>query len=434
MPPDGPSNSFSTTTTTSSSSTSHNNTSNIRVFVRWHEQVVFAGEELKCTITFKNVARLPTASSSPSSSTTNTTTTTTPPSSSTNTLKPFPPNASRHPNADHLHHPSHHQHRGPRQPSPLHPNRSAAAAAAKHSTSSGGGLAPPSASTGARGHRSSLSLSVPSAASRARAGSVGWSPALGGGTGSGSGSGTGGLRRGGSGGVGVGEGGSAGGSTSGNAGLGGGMGNGNGHGNGRGHGHGHKRSVSIVSIGSLSTVDDGQAGALSSPKPSRPRGHARASSLQILPRGGLLNGPRSGEFDLEMLGERGEEVLTVPFSDTPEGIQLTIVAPFPRVIPAGTEHQWPPTGHCDRSRHPESRFPPPVARVTKPARRVQVPHVALANDARDRRGACRRRPDEPDIEWATNKNEGACPDDKRTRGGADGEDSVNHEHSRDAEE
>ncbi|KAL2160861.1 hypothetical protein VTH06DRAFT_1058, partial [Thermothelomyces fergusii] len=28
--------------------------SNIRVFVRWHEQAVFAGEELKCTITFKN--------------------------------------------------------------------------------------------------------------------------------------------------------------------------------------------------------------------------------------------------------------------------------------------------------------------------------------------------------------------------------------------
>ncbi|KAH6990666.1 Rgp1-domain-containing protein [Ilyonectria sp. MPI-CAGE-AT-0026] len=30
--------------------------SNIRVFIRWHEQTVFAGEEVKCTITFKNVA------------------------------------------------------------------------------------------------------------------------------------------------------------------------------------------------------------------------------------------------------------------------------------------------------------------------------------------------------------------------------------------
>lgn len=30
--------------------------SNIRVFVHWHDQTVFAGEEVKCTITFKNVA------------------------------------------------------------------------------------------------------------------------------------------------------------------------------------------------------------------------------------------------------------------------------------------------------------------------------------------------------------------------------------------
>ncbi|KAM5355558.1 hypothetical protein ACJ41O_002204 [Fusarium nematophilum] len=30
--------------------------SNIRVFIRWHDQTVFAGEEVKCTITFKNVA------------------------------------------------------------------------------------------------------------------------------------------------------------------------------------------------------------------------------------------------------------------------------------------------------------------------------------------------------------------------------------------
>ncbi|KAM0231146.1 hypothetical protein ACHAPO_008762 [Fusarium lateritium] len=28
--------------------------SNIRVFIRWHDQTVFAGEEVKCTITFKN--------------------------------------------------------------------------------------------------------------------------------------------------------------------------------------------------------------------------------------------------------------------------------------------------------------------------------------------------------------------------------------------
>ncbi|KAJ4307181.1 Golgi membrane exchange factor (Ric1p-Rgp1p) subunit [Collariella sp. IMI 366227] len=52
MSPDGPS-----TLTTNSNNT--NSKSNIRVFVRWHEHVVFAGEEVKCTITFKNVARPP---------------------------------------------------------------------------------------------------------------------------------------------------------------------------------------------------------------------------------------------------------------------------------------------------------------------------------------------------------------------------------------
>ncbi|KAG5928664.1 hypothetical protein E4U42_000196 [Claviceps africana] len=30
--------------------------SNIRVFVQWHDQTVFAGEEVRCTVTFKNVA------------------------------------------------------------------------------------------------------------------------------------------------------------------------------------------------------------------------------------------------------------------------------------------------------------------------------------------------------------------------------------------
>ncbi|KAK4039127.1 Rgp1-domain-containing protein [Parachaetomium inaequale] len=215
-----------------------NTNTNIRVFVRWHEQVVFAGEELKCTITFKNVARPPGSSSSPSASASSTPTTVKPSSSH------FPPNSSRHPNADH---------RGPRQPSPLHPGRG------KPNPS---GLAPPAPN--ARGHRSSLSLSVPSAASRARAGSgsASWSPA----PGVGASAGARGQRNGG--------------------------GSGGGSGSGSGHGHGHKRSVSIVSIGSLSTVDDGQ-GSAPSPKPQRPRGHARASSLQILPRGGLLNGPRS---------------------------------------------------------------------------------------------------------------------------------------------
>ncbi len=38
--------------------------SNVRVFINWHDQTVFAGEEVRCTITFKNVARVPGSSSS----------------------------------------------------------------------------------------------------------------------------------------------------------------------------------------------------------------------------------------------------------------------------------------------------------------------------------------------------------------------------------
>ena len=36
--------------------------SNIRVFVQWTEQTVFAGEDIECEITFKNVATTPTPS------------------------------------------------------------------------------------------------------------------------------------------------------------------------------------------------------------------------------------------------------------------------------------------------------------------------------------------------------------------------------------
>ena len=35
--------------------------SNIRVFVQWSEQTVFAGEDIECQITFKNVAAVPNA-------------------------------------------------------------------------------------------------------------------------------------------------------------------------------------------------------------------------------------------------------------------------------------------------------------------------------------------------------------------------------------
>ncbi|KAK4135643.1 Rgp1-domain-containing protein [Trichocladium antarcticum] len=204
--------------------TNNNNNNNIRVFVRWHEQAVFAGEEVKCTITFKNVARVP---------------------GSTAAQQPTPTR--------------------PKPPSQFLPasSRQAPGSAERggRARPSAAGLAPPPA---ARGHRSSLSLSVPSAASRGRAGSVSsWSPAPAGGARAPRGVGGGGSE------------------------------NGGGSGSGGGQGHGHKRSVSIVSIGSLSTVDDVQS-SVSSPRSQRPaRGHVRASSLQILPRGGLFNGPRS---------------------------------------------------------------------------------------------------------------------------------------------
>lgn len=186
--------------------------SNIRVFVHWHGQTVFAGEEVKCSITFRNVA--PASGSA---------------SSSSNHLKPLP-NQPRQPNSDR-----------PRQLSPLQAQARTKAA----------GLAPPPASS-SRGHRASLSLSVPSSSPRARSGSVPWSPPP------------------------------------------------SNHESRTRNGHAHKRSLSIVSISSSGTADD-QPRINSGPgKPQRPtRGHARASSLQIVSRGPPINGPRSGLFALE---------------------------------------------------------------------------------------------------------------------------------------
>lgn len=95
--------------------------SNIRVFVRWHDQTVFAGEEVKCTITFKNVAPGPNQQRNP-------------------------------PQSDRS-----------RLVSPLH-----------HRPKSNHALTPPPASSG-RGHRrSALSLGVPSSRSHSRSGSVQW--------------------------------------------------------------------------------------------------------------------------------------------------------------------------------------------------------------------------------------------------------------------
>src|SRR3569833_1986471 len=91
---------------------------NIRVFIRWHDQTVFAGEEVKCRITFKKVA--------PSQ----------PPSNSH--AKPSPQQP-RQPNAS----------------SPLHPSNRAKAS----------GLAPPAP---ARGHHRSSRCQSVATSSRSR--------------------------------------------------------------------------------------------------------------------------------------------------------------------------------------------------------------------------------------------------------------------------
>ncbi|KAL2205440.1 Rgp1-domain-containing protein [Sarocladium strictum] len=180
---------------------------NIRVFVRWHDQTVFSGEEVKCTITFKNVAPLP--------------------------------GQSRHASGQQSHAQSER-------------NRLGASLAGRSKANAG--LTPPSAATG-RGHRrSALSLSIPPSSSRSRSGSIQWPSSQ---TGSAD------TRP----------------------------------------GHAHKRSVSIVSIGSASTIDGHQRReSMGAPHPppasaQRPgRGHSRSASLQIVPRGpqSPLAGPSSG--------------------------------------------------------------------------------------------------------------------------------------------
>ncbi|KAL0940924.1 intracellular protein transport protein [Colletotrichum truncatum] len=168
--------------------------SNIRVFIRWHDQTVFAGEEIKCTITFKNIARDPNQQRQ------------------SQRLTP----------ADR-----------PRHVSPL------------LRAKSNSGLTPPN-SAQTRGHRSALSLNVPAAQTRSRSGSVPWPSPL----------------------------------ASNSAEY---------------RGNGHKKSVSIVSIGSTSTIADDLQSNASSVKQHRPGRHGRASSLQIVPRAAALGltGPQS---------------------------------------------------------------------------------------------------------------------------------------------
>ncbi|KAI0837299.1 Rgp1-domain-containing protein [Hypoxylon sp. FL0890] len=169
--------------------------SNIRVFITWDDQTVFAGEDIKCHITFKNIAP--------------------------------GPNQSR---LSSQHQPQTIAERS-RQSSPLLSPR----------TKPNNGLTPPAPS---RGHRSTLSLTVPSSSSRLRGPPQQWTPP---------------------------------------------------QPSPQRPGHAHKRSLSIVSIGSAATIEEQAQGKASPIRPQqRPtRGHGRSASLQISPRGGLISGPHS---------------------------------------------------------------------------------------------------------------------------------------------
>ncbi|KAK3180741.1 Golgi membrane exchange factor (Ric1p-Rgp1p) subunit [Lecanicillium sp. MT-2017a] len=188
--------------------------SDIRVFVHWRDQTVFAGEEVKCTVTFKNVAR--DASQTKQNNGRN---------AQQNSQRP---NTDRNRLLSALTAPLHNRGRG-----------------------STGAVSTPPSTTTTRGHRrSALSLTIPTAASRIHTAAVQW-PHSGGGP------------------------------------------------SDDRPGHAHKRSLSIVSIGSTSTVDDQMHRQEAPPRSVAPRrGHNRASSLQILPRGQTvpLAGPQSANL------------------------------------------------------------------------------------------------------------------------------------------
>ena len=98
--------------------------STIRVFVQWKEQTVWAGEDIECKITFKNVATAPAP----------------PRTSHPSTLNPFPSGGPRKP--------AQVRNGSPLNPRPGHPGK---------------------------GHRSTLSLNVPAAPLRTQPASTSWS-------------------------------------------------------------------------------------------------------------------------------------------------------------------------------------------------------------------------------------------------------------------
>ncbi|CAK7275409.1 Golgi membrane exchange factor (Ric1p-Rgp1p) subunit [Sporothrix epigloea] len=229
--------------------------SNIRVSVRWYEQTIFGGDDVRCRITFSNVAPKPQpapASHPPPSS---------PVNGSISSLSSRHTSNSYHPERARL------------------PSSSSVSAAVGRSS-----LAPPTA-LGRGHHRASHSVSGPatgpiSSPKLQRPDFVPWAPGESTGNGNGNGEGT---------------------STEKSSGN-----EVDGYSHSHSHGHGsrsHHRSLSIVSISSARTSDTAPGSPLASPQllsgpiglPQRPvRGHSRASSLQIGSRGSLIyGGPRS---------------------------------------------------------------------------------------------------------------------------------------------
>lgn len=257
---------------------------NIRVFVRFEDDpIVYSGEELKCTIAFKNVAQAAPTSAGGSTS-------------SQPQLKP--------------------------------PNNQYRAA---NSYASSRLAPPPSASSSGvrRTHRPSSSMSLPSSkASRNREGSIPWLPPS--------------------------------------------------HppDHHTGNGHSHARSVSIVSIGSVNSVDS-QATSNAGSTVSRPsRGHGRSASLQIVSRGSPMSGPRNASH--QQLQQRPFNAPTSPLYNASYPPDRD--SPFRRPSGASTGPNTPAIGSMPSPRTPslalsEFKFPmapPPLSDATGAASRNAV--------------------------------------------------------------
>lgn len=131
-------------------------------------------------------------------------------------------------------------------------------------------------------------------------------------------------------------------------------------------------------------------------------------ACRYCPAAGCSTGRSAGRVLVSCLAKgKGDKVLTV-CSNTSEDTQFPTITPFPRLVSAREEHQRPAARHRDSARWAEARLPPAIPHLAKSARRVSVPHVALADLAwsRSRVGG---RPNEPGLGRAANQDEGPRP-------------------------